>query len=89
MYIKDIDIIFQYTATPEEIIREAIYFRIKSSVKYKTPEEKQRAVLEHSSAYVLKVAGSDQMYVQPKKNLSNQDIMNYDDGNLVYILLFT
>jgi len=52
----------QFTATPEEIIREAIYFRIKSSDKYKTPEEKKRAVFEHSSAYVLKVAGSDQMF---------------------------
>lgn len=52
------------TDTPEEIIREAIYFRIKSSDKYKTAEERKRAVFEHSSAYVLKVAGSDQMLLK-------------------------
>lgn len=50
-----------HSATPEQIIHEAIYFRIKKSDKYKTQEEKIKAVQEHTSAYVLKVAGSDQM----------------------------
>ena len=49
-------------ASPEEIIREAIYFRVRNSDKYKSQEEKKAAVLQHSSAYVLKVAGSDQMF---------------------------
>ena len=49
-------------ASPEEIIREAIYFRVRNSDKYRSQEEKKAAVLQHSSAYVLKVAGSDQMF---------------------------
>ena len=50
----------QPTSTPSEIIRETIYKKIRSWDRYKTQEEKMQAVEEHQSAYVLKVAGSDQ-----------------------------
>ena len=53
-----------HTDFPEKIIKEAIYYRIKKSDKYKTQEEKIRAVHEHTSSYVLKVAGSDQMFLK-------------------------
>ena len=55
-----------HTDTPEKIIHEAIYFRIKKSDRYKTQEDKIRAVQEYTSAYVLKVAGSDQMFLAEK-----------------------
>lgn len=50
----------EHTAKPEQIIREAIFYRVRKSDKFKTQEEKIQAVKDYQSAYVLKVAGSDQ-----------------------------
>ncbi len=49
-----------HTSTPQDIIREAIFYRIKKSDAYKTQEDKIRVVNDHKDSYVLKVAGSDQ-----------------------------
>ncbi len=55
-----------HTSKPEEIIREAIYKRIKNSSQYTSQEEKIRAVTEYCASYVLKVAGSDQYFLDAR-----------------------
>ncbi len=53
----------KYDALPSEIVREAIFKRIRHSEAGRSPEEKIRVVDEFQSSYVLKVAGSDQYLV--------------------------
>ena len=43
---------------PDQIIREAIFKRIRHSETHKSQEEKIRIVEEHQQSYVLKVRNS-------------------------------
>ncbi len=54
----------EHNAQPEQIIREAILKRIRHSEVFKSQEDKDKVINEHQSAYVLKVAGSDQYFLK-------------------------
>ena len=45
-----------HTAFPDQIIREAIFKRIRHSETHKSKEEKLRIVDDHQQSYVLKVS---------------------------------
>ncbi|XP_040576946.1 phosphatidylinositol 4,5-bisphosphate 3-kinase catalytic subunit alpha isoform [Lepeophtheirus salmonis] len=53
----------EHSDTPEHIIREAIFKRIRCNDRYKSQENKCRAVEEFQSSYALKVAGSEQYFL--------------------------
>lgn len=55
----------KHDAHPEQLIREAIYKRIRNSDQCKTQEEKIKVVEDYQSSYVLKMAGSDQYFLLP------------------------
>ena len=54
----------QHDVHPDQIIREVIFKRIRNMDKHKSQEDKIKVVEETQSAYVLKVAGSDQFFLQ-------------------------
>ena len=58
--------IFQvsHESTPEMIIREAILKKVRNSDQHRSTADKQRVVDDFQTAYVLKVAGSDQYFLQ-------------------------
>ncbi|QQP35716.1 Uncharacterized protein FKW44_024011, partial [Caligus rogercresseyi] len=72
-----------HSDTPEHIIREAIFKRIRCNDRYRSQENKCRAVEEFQSSYALKVAGSEQYFLQ------DCPISQYKYGEIPQLMLMS